>query len=84
MNIKHLNSKSGIASPLEFVTGSGGFSFILISNRSATALINVYAAQVLSFQHFICAEAGNLVTDAVEIPPGSEYSLFTSFKILRD
>jgi glucose-6-phosphate 1-epimerase len=36
------------------------------------------------YQHFICVEAGNLVTDAVDIPPGSEYSLLTNFKILRD
>ena len=84
MDIEHLNSEYGIAGQLEFVKGGGGFPFILISNRSVTALISVYTYQVLSFQHFICVEAENLVTDAVEIPPGSEYRLLTSFKILRE
>jgi glucose-6-phosphate 1-epimerase len=50
MDIEQLNIEYGIAGQLEFVKGSGGFPFIRISNRSATALISVYAAQVLSFQ----------------------------------
>ena len=50
MNIDQLNIEYGIADQLKFVKGDGGFPFILISNRSATALISVYAAQVLSFQ----------------------------------
>ena len=50
MNIDQLNIEYGIAYQLKFVKGDGGFPFILISNRSATALISVYAAQVLSFQ----------------------------------
>lgn len=50
MDIEQLNIEYGIAGHLKFVKGSGGFPFILISNRSAKALISVYAAQVLSFQ----------------------------------
>jgi len=50
MDIDQLNIEHGIAGQLQFVKGNGGLPFILINNRSATALISVYAAQVLSFQ----------------------------------
>ena len=50
MDIDQLNIEYGIAGQLQFVKGNGGLPFILINNRSATALISVYAAQVLSFQ----------------------------------
>ena len=50
MDIEQLNSDYGIEGQLKFVKGSGGFPFIQICNRSATALICVYAAQVLSFR----------------------------------
>jgi glucose-6-phosphate 1-epimerase len=50
MDIDQLNIEHGIAGQLQFVKGNGGLPFILIKNRSATALISVYAAQVLSFQ----------------------------------
>jgi glucose-6-phosphate 1-epimerase len=49
MDIDQLNSEHGITGQLKFIKGSGGFPFILISNLSATAVISVYAAQVLSF-----------------------------------
>ena len=49
MDIEKLNIKYGIAGQLKFVMGDGGFPFILIRNRSATALISLYAGQVLSF-----------------------------------
>ena len=49
MDINQLNSEHGITGQLKFIKGSGGFPFILISNLSATAVISVYAAQVLSF-----------------------------------
>ena len=49
MDIEHLNIKYGIAGQLKFVKGDGGFPFILIRNHSATALISLYAGQVLSF-----------------------------------
>ena len=49
MDIEQLNIKYGIAGQLKFVKGDGGFPFILISNLSATALISLYAGQVLSF-----------------------------------
>ena len=50
MDINQLNSKHGISGHLKFIKGNSGFPFILINNHSATALISVYAAQVLSFQ----------------------------------
>ena len=50
MDIEQLNSDFGIEGQLKFVKGNGGFPFIQIRNRSATALICVYAAQVLSFR----------------------------------
>ncbi len=50
MDIEQLNIEYGITGQLKFIKGRGGFPFIVISNRSATALISVYAAQVLSFQ----------------------------------
>ena len=49
MDIEQLNIKYGISGQLKFVKGDGGFPFILISNRSAKALISLYAGQVLSF-----------------------------------
>ena len=36
------------------------------------------------YQHFICVEAGNVATDNVEIQPGSQYSLATNYKIIRN
>ena len=50
MTIEQLNRDYGIAGHIKFIEGEGDFPFILISNRSATALISVYAGQVLSFQ----------------------------------
>ena len=50
MAIDQLNIEYGIAGQLQFVKGNNGIPFILINNRSATSLISVYAAQVLSFQ----------------------------------
>ncbi len=50
MDIEQLNNDYGIEGQLKFVKGSGGFPFIEISNRKATALISVYAAQVLSYR----------------------------------
>jgi glucose-6-phosphate 1-epimerase len=50
MDIDQLNIDYGITDQLTFVKGNGDLPFILISNSDATALISVYAAQVLSFQ----------------------------------
>ena len=48
MDIEQLNIEYEITSQLNLIGVSGGFPMILISNSSATALISVYAAQVLS------------------------------------
>ncbi|MCX7097305.1 MAG: D-hexose-6-phosphate mutarotase [Methylococcales bacterium] len=50
MDIDDLNLSYGIAGQLSFVKGKGGFPFILVNNHSASALISVYAAQVLSYR----------------------------------
>jgi glucose-6-phosphate 1-epimerase len=50
MEIKQLNTNHGIAGQLTFIKGNSGFPFIMVNNGSATALISVYGAQVLSFQ----------------------------------
>jgi len=36
------------------------------------------------YKHFLCVEAGNVATNVVKIPPGSQYSLQTSFQIIRN
>ncbi len=48
--IKQLNSDFAIQNQLSFVEGEGGFPFIEIDNGKATALISIYAGQVLSFR----------------------------------
>ncbi len=50
MNIEQLNNDHGVAGQVTFVTGEGGFPFINVQNDKASALISVYAGQVLSFQ----------------------------------
>lgn len=50
MNIEQLNTAHGITGQLKFVEGGGGFPFIQIDNAKASAVISVYAGQVLSFQ----------------------------------
>lgn len=49
-DIKQLNSKYAIAGQLEFIEGPGGLPFIRINNTAASALVSVYAGQVLSFR----------------------------------
>jgi glucose-6-phosphate 1-epimerase len=50
MNIEQLNAEYAVGDQLKFVEGTGGFPFIKIDNDKASALISVYAGQVLSFQ----------------------------------
>lgn len=50
MNIEQLNADYAITGQLKFIQGKGGFPFIEISNAKASALISVYAGQVLSFR----------------------------------
>ncbi|MEO1402570.1 MAG: D-hexose-6-phosphate mutarotase [Cyanobacteria bacterium J06635_1] len=50
MNIQQLNTHYGIAGQLKIIEGKGGFPVIAIENSKATALISIYAGQVLSFQ----------------------------------
>ena len=50
MNIEKLNTDFGIADHIKFMEGAGGFPFIKVDNDRATAVISVYAGQVLSYQ----------------------------------
>jgi len=45
-----LNSEFGLSDQVLFVEGKGGLPFIQVKNDKATALISIYAAQVLSFK----------------------------------
>ncbi|WP_300372005.1 D-hexose-6-phosphate mutarotase [Methyloprofundus sp.] len=50
INIQQLNADFGIAKHIEFVQGKGGLPCIQVNNTKASALISVYAGQVLSFK----------------------------------
>ncbi len=49
MNIEQLNRDHAIAGQLEFIEGKGGLPLIQISSAKASAVISIYAGQVLSF-----------------------------------
>lgn len=49
-NIEQLNRDFAIQEQLSFSEGEGGLPFIEIDNGKATALISIYAGQVLSFR----------------------------------
>lgn len=50
INIQQLNSQFGIEGQVKFIEVKGGLHFIHIKNKKASALISVYAGQVLSFK----------------------------------
>lgn len=50
MNIQQLNTDFGINGQVRFVEGKGGLPFIEVTNEKASALISIYAGQVLSFK----------------------------------
>jgi len=50
INIQQLNTDFGIANQIEFISGKGGLPCIQVNNTKASALISVYAGQVLSFK----------------------------------
>ena len=70
MNIQTLNSKYGIAGQLRFVEGKGKFPCVEISNRNATALVSVYAGQVLSFRPTDASHDLLFVSDAAYYQDG--------------
>ena len=37
-----------------------------------------------SYKHFVCVETGNIAFDLINIPPGTEYTLFTNFQAVVD
>lgn len=50
MTIEQLYAKHNIAGQLEIIAGKGGLPMIQVKTSKATALISVYAGQVLSFK----------------------------------
>ena len=50
MDINKLNTNHAISGHLEFIKGQGGFAMARIDNSKASALVSVYAGQVLSYQ----------------------------------
>ena len=48
--IDTLNNLYGVNGQLRFFEGSGGLPFIAVNHQHASALISIYAAQVLSYQ----------------------------------
>jgi glucose-6-phosphate 1-epimerase len=49
-NLQELNTTFGIPDQVTFIEGAGGLPFISITNDKASALISIYAGQVLSFK----------------------------------
>jgi glucose-6-phosphate 1-epimerase len=70
MDIEQLNTDFGIEGQLKFVRGLGGLPFIEIKNNSATALISIYAAQVLSYQPIDAPEDLLFLSDQSCYEPG--------------
>lgn len=50
MDLKQFNSSYGIPGQLDFIRGKGGMPVASVTNRSAKALISLYAGQILSFR----------------------------------
>ncbi len=50
ISIENLNSEFAIEGQLKFIEGEGGFPLMEIDNGKATALISIYAGQVLQFK----------------------------------
>ncbi|HRN82955.1 MAG TPA: D-hexose-6-phosphate mutarotase, partial [Nitrosomonas europaea] len=50
MNIERLNKNYKIGEQVVFAEGEGGFPFIHVRNDKASALISIYAGQVLAYQ----------------------------------
>ena len=70
MDIEQLNTDFAIEGQLKFVKGHGGLPFIEIKNKSATALISIYAAQVLSYQPIDATEYLLFLSDQSCYEPG--------------
>ena len=50
MNTEQLNTEYAIPGQLKFIQGAGGLPFIEVTTANSSALISVYAGQVLSFR----------------------------------
>jgi len=70
MKIERLNADYAIAGQLKFIEGKGGFPFIEISNAKASALISVYAGQVLSFHPAGVADDLMFLSEKAYYQPG--------------
>lgn len=50
INIHKLNAEFGLSNEVVFIEGKGGLPFIQVKNQKSSALISIYAGQVLSFK----------------------------------
>ncbi len=50
MNLSELNKRFGITDQLDFVEGKGGLTIAVIKNKFASAVVSLYAGQVLSYR----------------------------------
>ncbi len=74
INIQQLNAAFGIADQVKFIEVKGGLHFIQVNNKKASALISVYAGQVLSFKP---------VTETEDILFFSDNAFFIEGKAMR-
>jgi len=70
LNIQQLNADFAIANHIEFVAGKGGLPCIQVNNDKASALISIYAGQVLSFKPFNQVEDLMFVSDKAYFQEG--------------
>ncbi len=63
INIQKLNAQFAIKDQVKFIEGKGGLPFIEVKNEKASALISIYAGQVLSFKPNDEAEDFMFVSD---------------------
>ncbi|MCK5889926.1 MAG: D-hexose-6-phosphate mutarotase [Methylococcales bacterium] len=63
LDIQALNTQFGCTDEVTFIEGKGGFPLIQITNQKASALISVYAGQVLSFKPTNAVEDMMFVSD---------------------
>jgi glucose-6-phosphate 1-epimerase len=76
INDRSLNRRIEISSP--------GNETIVVWNPWLNGSKKIADLNEQDYKQFICVETGNIAFDLIQISPGEEYGLETSFKILRD
>lgn len=76
INDRSLNRRIEISSP--------GNETIVVWNPWLNGSKKIADLNEQDYRHFVCVETGNIAFDLIQIPPDEEYSLVTTFNILRD